>query len=176
MQMAGKAKTSEPGYDGKPPVFMLARDIDSRDRLTGRTVRETPAGPENVNNSRVSALLARKQLSRRQFDAAMMFFKDWHDSEILTVASAHLIRVDGNSGRTSLSDHKLDAQTRHVKARKWLSREYGGRFLAIVEKVVLEEKTVEFGAAELRIHHQRAASLLECGCDALGDCYGLAWA
>jgi hypothetical protein len=165
----------EGGCDGQPVEKMPARDITARDPLTGRLVREVPESPENVNNSRVSALLARKRLTRRQFDAAMSYFGDWHDGEILVSATAAPIRVDSHNARSTLSDFKLDAQDRYKRARKWLEREFDGRCLEIVEKVVLQEKIVEEASAELRIHHQRGATLLEFGCDLLGDHYGFAW-
>jgi hypothetical protein len=158
-----------PGFSGFPPEHLPARDIEGIDKLTGRRIRQAPEGKENVNNSRVSALLARKRLNRLQFDAAMTYYQDWHDSQIESAPSPALIRVDGGMKFATLSDFKLDAQERHKRARKWLERMFYGRCLAIVEKVVLDEKIVEEAAAECKMHHQRAATLLEFGCDILAE-------
>src|SRR6476646_1909636 len=83
----------EPGHDGNPPEFVPARDIHSRDRMTGKTIREVPDGPENVNNTRVRYMHSRGRLSDRQAEAARRYQSDWEASEMLTAASATMVRV-----------------------------------------------------------------------------------
>lgn len=162
---------SKPGYDGHEPEFMPARDIESRDRMTGKIVRETPDGPQNVNHNRITMMLAGKRLEPRQAEAAGNYYRDWHDSERLVLASAALVRVDG-SGRacSTVNDHKLDAG----KCRKQAEMSLKPRFRPIIWKVVIEGKLMEVAASELHIHHQRAAERLEIGLDLLADHYRIA--
>jgi hypothetical protein len=158
---------SKPGYDGHEPVFMPARDIESRDRMTGRIVREVIDGPENVNSTRIRAMQVRKRLTDRQAAAASRYQDDWQLSMICPTASAGGTAGGGGVARSTLPDAKLDAMDRHAKAR----RAMGGRCAPVVDLVALENKIVEVAANELRIHNQKATAWLEVGLDLLADHY-----
>lgn len=159
----------QPGYDGNAPEFMPARDIQSRDRMTGRIVREVIDGPENVNSTRIRAMQVRKRLTDRQAAAASRYQDDWQLSVICPTASAGAIVGGGGSARSTLADAKLDAMTRHADARSAM----GPRCAPVVDLVALENKIVEIAASELRIHNQRASERLEIGLDLLADHYDL---
>lgn len=169
-----RASGSEPGFDGNPPRQEPARDIDAIDRLTGRRIRETPKGEENVNSTRVRALHFRKRLTDRQFYAAEMYANTHELALMQPVSSAVPIRVDCGHARSTLPDEILDAQARDAEARAALAAaSQDGRHVAIVELVVLKNLLLEVAAAMLKIHHQRASERLETGLDALADHYGI---
>lgn len=156
------------GHDGHPPQFMPARDIHSRDRLTGKIVRETPDGPENVNATRVRAMHVRKRLTDRQAAAANRYADDWQLSQAQVVATAGAL-PSGGFARSTLPDARLDAMVRWGVARQAL----GNRFIPIVELVVLNNHLVEVAANMLKMDKRRASERLECGLDRLGDWYCL---
>jgi hypothetical protein len=157
-----------PGYDGNAPEFMPARDIHSRDRMTGKVVRETPDGPENVNSTRVRSMHVRKRLTDRQAAAGDRYAADWQLSQAQVIATAGVVN-SGSCARSTLADARLDAMTRWGEARAAL----GLRYCRIVELVVLDNTLLEVAASMMKVHHQRAAERLECGLDALADHYGI---
>jgi hypothetical protein len=157
------------GYDGNAPEFRPARDIQAHDRLTGRIVRETPDGPENVNSTRIRAMHVRKRLTDRQAEAANRYQNDYQLSEMITVASSGMIRVSGACCGYALSDTRLDAMKRYGLARQAL----GPRYVRIVELVALDNILVEIAANMMQLDKRKAAERLECGLERLADHYGI---
>src|SRR6476646_2255566 len=96
--------TLEIGHNGHKPEYLPSRDISSRDRLTGRIVRETPDCPENINSTRIRAMHVRKRLTDRQAAAADRYQNDWQLAQIIPTASAGATAGGGGIARSTLPD------------------------------------------------------------------------
>lgn len=161
----------EPGYDGERPVFMPARDITAKDTLTGRIVRETPDGPQNVNTDRIEWLFARKKITPRQHKAANQLQKDWQQSEISPCKSTLAMPIAGGGGRNDYTpvDDKFDAGNRFTAAKRSLT----GKHLVVVDLIVLKNWTLQQSAKFLQTHEGRVSERLETALDMLADHYRL---
>ncbi len=158
-----------PGHDGERPEFMPARDITAKDRLTGRTVRETPDGPQNVNVDRIENLFARKKISQRQHAAANRLQSDWQRSQISPCGSTLAMPIAGSGRHEFTPAHaKIEAGDRFAAAK----RELGHRF-AIVDLVALQNYSIEKASAWLHIHKERGSERLETALGLLADHYRL---
>lgn len=158
------ASDRKPGHDGEPPVFGVRKDFVYADGK--RTEVESP---ENVNHSRVKWLHSRDLITLRQYLAAERLAKDWELSLIQPFASSVLVGGGSSAGDNHPNDAKRAAMQRRGDAMEAVGR----RLSNIVEKVVIENKSVGKASAELRLHNQAGAALLDLGLDILADHYGL---
>jgi hypothetical protein len=175
MREKGERVSAElkPGFDGNPPEFAPTRDIESIDRVTGRRVREHVEGPTNINTSRIRWLYERGYLGKRdgarRYAAAEAYVRDYERSLLLPVASIVPGGAGGGNSRRDYhpNDAKLAAMMRHAAARSAL-----GRWLGVVDLIVLENKTLPQAAQLLGgIHQERVSDRLETGLDILADFY-----
>ena len=152
------------GYDGNPPEFREARD------LAGKGKRKSELGPQNIRVDRIEWLLAHKRIDVAQHSAGR---KLQHDSELAQIGSyAMLTDVKGGSGTNRLPDLKCDAIARVNAARAHVgSKGVGWR---ILELVVIENRSLEKAAAQMRIHSRGALPALQGALDALAAHYRLA--
>lgn len=163
-----RAKGREPGYDGAPPEFLPKRGSEVRNRLTGEVVRQGEMTRQNTNRDRVTYLFHHGMICERQYNAAERLQRDWELSEILPVASSVL--VGATSGTVNLpNDQKVAAMKRFGAARDAV----GVRFWPIINKVVLEHKSIGLASTELHIHEKRAVERLDNALDALAVHYRL---
>jgi Domain of unknown function (DUF6456) len=152
------------GYDGNPREFREARD------LSGKGKRKSELGPQNIRVDRIGWLLAHKRIDVAQHSAGR---KLQHDSELAQIGSyAMLTDVKGGSGTNRLPDLKCDAIARVNAARAHVgSKGVGWR---ILELVVIENRSLEKAAAQMRIHSRGALPALQGALDALAAHYRLA--
>ena len=154
------------GYDGNAPEFREARDI------AGKGKRKSELGPENIRVDRIEWLLAHKRIDVAQHSAGR---KLQHDSELAQIggyASLENVKCGSGSGTNRLPDVKCDAIARVNAARAHVgSRGVGWR---ILELVVIENVSLEKGAAMMRIHPRGALPALQGALDTLAAHYKLA--
>lgn len=162
----------QPGHDGEPPIFAPTRDIEATDKWTGKRIREQVDGPTNINTSRLSWLLAREHISKRQAKAGSNLFDDWYFSQRIQYSQMGIIA--GISGRTDYSpaQAKLEAAEAFSAASNAL-KQASYRSWQIVDLVVLQELSVEKACAHLHIKTPRGFGNLESGLDILANHYRL---
>src|SRR6185369_8099898 len=112
--------------------------------------REVVDGPTNLNTDRIEYLFNRGKINKRQQEAARRFQGDWQASKIMPCGSASMVRVSGGGSPGTLTDKKLDAQKRHDSAVLAL-----GRWLKVVESVVIGNMTIEQTAKYMHVHPER---------------------
>lgn len=155
----------KPGHDGEPPRFVEARGSEIRDPKTGAIVRQGEMTQQNINCDRVTYLFNHDLISNRQYLAAQRLEKDWEKAEIVPIASTVLVGACSGSPQHP-NDDKVAAMKRFGDARDAL-----GRWWPIIDKVVIEHKSVEKASAELRIHAKRGIERLDAALFMLADHY-----
>jgi hypothetical protein len=155
-----------PGYDGNPPEFREARDIE------GRGKRESVAGPQNIRVDHLEWLLAHRRIDLAQHAAGRRLQQDCELATIGGYAS-----TDGasggpgsGSGVNRLADVKCDAITRVNAAR----RHVGGKGWRILEVIVVQNVSLTEAAGRMRESRHRMQLALSVALDALASHYRLA--
>lgn len=157
-------KGGKAGHDGEPPSFAQARGSEVRDAKTGAVIREGEPTQQNINCDRVTYLFNHKLLELRQYLAAQRLERDWEKSKIDPIASTVLVGAGGSPQLPN--DEKVAAMKRCGAAR-----DAAGRSWSVIEKVVIEHKSINKASAELRIHRQRGAERLDAALHMLADHY-----
>jgi hypothetical protein len=156
---------AEPGHDDEPPIFVEARDIESKGK------REKIDALENVNCSRIAYLYARGRIEWRQFMAAERLWRDAYEMGKFPRASNIIVGNGGSGVQIGPGDMQVNASRRYHDARRDL--EYA-RNWAIVELVVEDQISVEKAAGLLRVHHQYAQACLHNALHILANHYRFA--
>lgn len=157
------------GHDGLPPEFAPARGIQTRDKMTGKIVREVPDGPMNIATDRIELFFARNCITARQHAAAVRLQKDWHMAVIEPVASS-FAEPGGGGGHPMLpQDAKVAAMKRHGGAHIAM-----GRYRNAVTCVVEQNMTIADMAKRICRRKEIAAKMFHDGLTILADHYRLA--
>ena len=153
-----------PGYDGNPPEFREARDVEGK----GKRIAEL--GPQNIRVDRLEWLLAHRRIDVAQHAAGRRLQHDSEIAEIRGYAAVEIGRGGGASGVNRLADVKCDAIVRINAARMHV----GGKGWRILELVVLENASLGEAARRMRESADRMQLGLSVSLDALASHYGLA--
>ncbi len=156
-----------PGYEGNGPIFAPARDIQSKDPLTGQMRRETIPSIQNDNVDRITLLFRRGSINARQCAAANKLQRDWERSQISPCAST-LGNAGAGGGRHDFtpSDAKIAAGNAYHAAIVAL-----GRWLSIVHLVALDNLTVTEASKRLGVHNLVGMDRLDAGLEILAAHY-----
>jgi hypothetical protein len=152
------------GYDGNAPEFREARDI------AGKGKRKSELGPQNIRVDRLEWLLAHKRIDVAQHSAGRKLQHDTELAQIGSYATLENVKCGSGSGTNRLPDVKCDAIARVNAAH----RHMGHKGWRILELVVIENVSLEKGAAMMRIHPRGALPALQGALDALAAHYKLA--
>lgn len=155
---------SRPGYDGNPPEFREARDVE------GKGKRAAELGPQNIRVDRLEWLLAHRRIDVAQHAAGRRLQHDSEIAEIRGYAVMEIGRGGGASGVNRLADVKCDAIARFNAARMHV----GAKGWRILELVVLENVSLGETARRMRESADRMQLGLSVALDTLAGHYRLA--
>ena len=158
-----------PGYDGNPPQFREARDVE------GRGKRHAALGPQNIRIDRLEWLLAHRRIDAAQHAAGRRLQRDCELAAIGSFAAGSDLLQGFRGGKSAprspvLADAKCDAMARVNGARAHVGRS-GFR---ILEFVAVENAALFEAARRMGESPDKLPLALCVALDALASFYRLA--